>query len=253
MKTLSFRLPSCVAFLGVSISLSVAPISSAQNEGPVVGFVRLRLDEGVSLVGVPLLPFPSETALIEGNTNEIPATLEDYFVDLRGGTNAAIADRVGLYEADSTDPVMLWKDNDGLFRDERGQTSTAFVTLGSGFWLDVRGSRQLTLTGELRTEPTQSIVVEAGVQIVSIPLPAQLSVTDLDWKKAGAVDGPTPEQADQIGLYDRASGHIRWVWLSVQGWRWLSDNSLLSALDSRLSTAEATVYVHRGNGFILKW
>lgn len=253
MKTLSICLPSSAAFLGISISLSVAPISNAQNESPVVGFYKLSLQSGVSLVGVPLLPFPSETAIIEASTNEIPAMLEDYFVDLRGGTDAGTADRVGLYEADSTEPVMLWKHSDGLFRDSDGQQCTALVTAGSGFWLEVRGSRQLTLTGELRSDRTQSIAVEAGVQILSIPLPAQLAVTDLDWAKMGAVAGPTPEQADQIGVYDKATSQIHWAWLSNSGWRWLSSGSPLSALDSQLSTAQGCAYVHRGKGFVLKF
>jgi hypothetical protein len=221
--------------------------SIAQDESAIVGFVRVNLDAGLHLIGVPLQPFSSETN---------GAALEESFgAQLQGGTNAATADQVGLYEADGEEAEMLWKDESGQFRDGNGDSCTAVLTAGSGFWLELRGPRELVLTGELRTDGAEEVVIESGVQIISVPLPMQVSLSDITATR-GAIAAAKAEEADQFGVYDRASGKLRWAWLSADGWRWVetdsTSNAQLSTLNFQLSAAEGFVFVHQGVGFVLK-
>jgi hypothetical protein len=221
------------------IWLLFALTSSAQDESAIVGFVRLKLDAGLHLIGIPL----------SGETNGVPLE-ESFATQLRGGNNAATADQVGLYEAESDEAQMLWKDDSGQFRDANGEGCTAAVTAGSGFWLELRGPREILFVGELKTDNAVGVTIEPGVQIISAPLPMHMALSDIT-AAVGAVTATKPEEADQLGVYDRATGQLRWAWLSPDGWRSL-DGEELSVLDSPLSATEGYVYVHRGDGFVLK-
>jgi hypothetical protein len=148
--------------VGIALGLMLVCGSTwAGVEGPVVGFVRLEVGPGTQRVEPTVRPWAPQTE--QGET--AGQALSDYLGEgFRSGTDASsiqngasLADRIGFVSEQDGEVMLLWRDQQGQWRDLAGEAVEPPLVGADGFWLDLVfeaeesdgiQTRELVLSGE---------------------------------------------------------------------------------------------------------
>lgn len=126
---------------------------SAEVTGPVVGFVRVEVGMGPQHIEPTVRPFtPNED---ETKAEMLTDYLGDEFI---AASDAIEADWVGVAVTDNgaDEVTMMWRDQDGQWRDLQGNETDPECENAHEFWLDLffeanrpTETRELVLAGQV--------------------------------------------------------------------------------------------------------
>lgn len=144
---------------GVALGLALLVFNQvlADVTGPVVGFQKIEVGTGSQWITPTIQPFVPDTTVGETKAQ----ALANYFgEDFVSNTNADSSDWIGCGSAQDTGSsvTMIWRDQQGQWRDLQGNALDPDCSNASGFWLDlVFGTtistsiqtRELVLSGQV--------------------------------------------------------------------------------------------------------
>ena len=139
-----------------------------------MGYHKMTLNEGLNLVGPQFVAVGATSADLQSFIDAELETDNQILFYTGSGYEIYTYDSEITFDKDDNELGAGWSDSDG-YRAERN------VDAAEGFWLRVAGSTPVTFSGEV-SENSVKVKTNGGLQLVSLPLPVEISMNDVEFE-----------------------------------------------------------------------
>lgn len=198
----------------------------------------------VNIIGVQKVDLPPANQLRMASMPFVAGsnTLIEIFGtnQLKQGSTPAACDRIRFWDASEQAYVSVAQAINGVFYYLSGEgwapgypeANDLAVEDGDSFWIvsasDAGSGRQLAMVGDIISEPTNSVPVVAGYQLLTYPFSCEMALSNTTLIACGATSASTPGGADRIRLWNSElqayegfalAPDNKWYKLSGNGWQ----------------------------------
>ncbi len=170
-----------VTVLALCVAAATYAQENAVYSANIVGFVKTEVPTGLQIVGMQFHNDKTDVADVFGDT--LPKNSEVMVFD---GENYVIATYCDVFVPEQGGLVLKW--NQALDLDVAG-----------GFWVKVPENATVMTSGSVPTDPSITVNLKEGLQLVSYPYPVDVSLEDMEF---------TPSEGDEVMVFDGKSYKI---------------------------------------------